>query len=92
MVLFKGFFIKPGPSRKIIKNMATIAFSPKKFLYFYYHENFFTVMKTRNSIFPSKISLFLVIAIVSILFVSCSRGITPFEAANGKAKCGSYLK
>jgi len=27
-----------------------------------------------------------------VLFTSCSRAITPFEAANGKAKCGRHLK
>jgi hypothetical protein len=27
-----------------------------------------------------------------ILLASCARGITPFEAANGKAKCGRYIK
>jgi hypothetical protein len=34
----------------------------------------------------------LVIILLSIFFVSCARGITPEEAANGKAKCGRYLK
>ena len=27
-----------------------------------------------------------------LLFVSCSRGITINEAANGKAKCGRYIR
>ncbi|WP_301924290.1 hypothetical protein [Ferruginibacter sp.] len=27
-----------------------------------------------------------------ILFISCSRGITTYEAANGKAKCGRYIR
>jgi hypothetical protein len=32
-------------------------------------------------------------AIAVILFVSsCSRGITTYEAANGKAKCGRYVR
>ncbi|MDN3657677.1 hypothetical protein QWZ08_18640 [Ferruginibacter paludis] len=28
----------------------------------------------------------------AIYFISCSRGITNYEAANGKAKCGRYLR
>ena len=36
----------------------------------------------------------LVIALVAlVLFISsCSRAITPYEAANGKAKCGRSLR
>ena len=36
----------------------------------------------------------LIIALVLVVLVgtSCSRGITPFQAANGKAKCGRYLR
>jgi hypothetical protein len=30
--------------------------------------------------------------IVMVTLASCARGITPYEAANGKAKCGRYLK
>lgn len=34
-----------------------------------------------------------IIAIVmSILFASCARGITPYQAAHGKAKCGNYIR
>lgn len=38
--------------------------------------------------------LMLCIAVVSaaIFFNSCARGISPFEAANGKAKCGRYVR
>jgi len=35
--------------------------------------------------------IFLVIMTI-VFLVSCSRAITPYEAANGKAKCGRYLK
>jgi hypothetical protein len=36
----------------------------------------------------------LIIALVLLVLVgtSCSRGITPFQAANGKAKCGRHLR
>jgi hypothetical protein len=35
----------------------------------------------------------LFITIALWMFISsCSRGITMFEAANGKAKCGRYIK
>jgi hypothetical protein len=35
----------------------------------------------------------IILFVAAIIFLtSCSRGITPFEAANGKAKCGRYLK
>jgi hypothetical protein len=27
-----------------------------------------------------------------IYLASCARGISPYEAANGKAKCGRYLR
>jgi hypothetical protein len=37
--------------------------------------------------------IFPVLATISLLFLySCSRGITMSEAANGKAKCGRYIK
>jgi hypothetical protein len=28
----------------------------------------------------------------AVFFISCARGISPYEAANGKAKCGRYIK
>jgi hypothetical protein len=34
----------------------------------------------------------LILLILAALISSCARGITPYEAANGKAKCGRYLK
>ena len=36
----------------------------------------------------------LIVALVLLVLVgtSCSRSITPFQAANGKAKCGRYLR
>lgn len=37
--------------------------------------------------------LFTAIILSAILFLSsCSRGITVYDAANGKAKCGRYVK
>ncbi len=40
-----------------------------------------------------KTVLFCVIAVsATIFFSSCSKGITVSEAANGKAKCGRYLR
>ena len=40
-----------------------------------------------------KKSLISLLAFILLLFVaSCSRGITINEAANGKAKCGRYIK
>lgn len=35
--------------------------------------------------------LFIAIALIAFC-ASCSRGITMFEAANGKAKCGRYIR
>jgi len=29
--------------------------------------------------------------VLSVLLASCARGISPYEAANGKAKCGRYI-
>ena len=29
---------------------------------------------------------------LSYFFSSCARGISPYEAANGKAKCGRYVR
>ncbi|MEP6676337.1 MAG: hypothetical protein ABJA78_14330 [Ferruginibacter sp.] len=36
----------------------------------------------------------LLLTVISIIFFlsSCARGITTYEAANGKAKCGRYIK
>jgi hypothetical protein len=34
----------------------------------------------------------LVVLLLSVILFSCARGITPYQAANGKAKCGRYLK
>jgi hypothetical protein len=39
-----------------------------------------------------KVILFAVFLGAIVAFTSCSRGITPYEAANGKAKCGRYLR
>lgn len=36
------------------------------------------------------VSLFVVTAVIYLS--SCARGITTYEAANGKAKCGRYIK
>jgi hypothetical protein len=49
-------------------------------------------MRFGNHFTPAKTLVYLTLIVSSILFVSCARGITPFEAANGKAKCGTYLK
>ncbi|HLX94100.1 MAG TPA: hypothetical protein VKR32_20595 [Puia sp.] len=49
-------------------------------------------MKTPRHLGLQKILLLVAIMSAAIFTISCARGITPFEAANGKAKCGSYLK
>jgi hypothetical protein len=36
--------------------------------------------------------VYLIAFVLSVLLFSCARGITPYEAANGKAKCGRYIK
>jgi len=33
-----------------------------------------------------------IIFLAILLLASCSRGITTYEAANGKAKCGRYIR
>lgn len=33
-----------------------------------------------------------VIAAAGFFLSSCARGITPYEAANGKARCGKYIR
>lgn len=36
-----------------------------------------------------------ILAVISILIItlaSCSKAITPWEAANGKARCGKHLR
>jgi hypothetical protein len=35
--------------------------------------------------------VYIVAFILSVVFASCARGISPYEAANGKAKCGRYI-
>jgi len=49
-------------------------------------------MKFRNHFSLSKVIVYITLFISIIFTASCARGITPFEAANGKAKCGTYLK
>jgi PBP1b-binding outer membrane lipoprotein LpoB len=39
-----------------------------------------------------KLITFSLVLFAAIFFVSCARGITTYEAANGKAKCGRYLR
>ena len=39
-----------------------------------------------------KIKTVMAIAIVTMLFASCSRYISTYQAANGKAKCGRGLR
>jgi hypothetical protein len=39
-----------------------------------------------------KVIMYFMFAVTIISFVSCARGITVDEAANGKAKCGRYLR
>ncbi|WP_430900086.1 MULTISPECIES: hypothetical protein [unclassified Paraflavitalea] len=38
------------------------------------------------------IRLAVAVATVVVFVSSCSRAITPFQAANGKAKCGRYVR
>jgi hypothetical protein len=49
-------------------------------------------MKLRNHFSLAKTLLYISLIISIIFITSCARGITPYEAANGKAKCGTYLK
>lgn len=38
-------------------------------------------------------SLFLLALVMTVLYVSsCAKGISPYEAANGKSKCGRYIR
>ncbi|WP_262889757.1 hypothetical protein [Paraflavitalea devenefica] len=39
-----------------------------------------------------KMKTLLAIAIVTLIFTSCNRFLTPYQAANGKAKCGRGLR
>lgn len=35
----------------------------------------------------------MLVLVITMLYVSsCARGISPYEAANGKAKCGRYVR
>lgn len=40
----------------------------------------------------TKYLVVVVVVLLSVLLFSCAKGITPYEAAHGKAKCGRYLK
>lgn len=33
-----------------------------------------------------------IIIVATTLFISCSRGISMYDAANGKAKCGRHIR
>ncbi|WP_262907865.1 hypothetical protein [Ferruginibacter lapsinanis] len=39
-----------------------------------------------------KIAISVLFVSVVLMFTACARGISPYEAANGKAKCGRYLR
>jgi hypothetical protein len=39
-----------------------------------------------------KMKTILALIALTILFASCARSITPYEAANGKAKCGRAIR
>jgi hypothetical protein len=39
-----------------------------------------------------KLKLLLAIALVALVFASCNRYISTYDAANGKARCGRGLK
>ena len=46
-----------------------------------------------NHFFMKKAVMICVLAVSAAIFLSsCARGITVSEAANGKAKCGRYLR
>ncbi len=51
---------------------------------------------TSRFLFPMKkitlVALMLSITLLSLIFSSCARGISPYEAASGKAKCGRYIR
>jgi hypothetical protein len=40
----------------------------------------------------SKLIWLMVFTAVVFGITSCAKGISPFEAANGRAKCGRYIK
>jgi hypothetical protein len=54
--------------------------------------HYLCTMKFRNHFSLAKAIIYITLLISIIFITSCARGITPFEAANGKAKCGTYLK
>lgn len=39
-----------------------------------------------------KVMMYLVFAVITLSFISCARGITVEDAANGKARCGRGLR
>ena len=39
-----------------------------------------------------KVFLFSLFVDIVVMFMSCARGISPYEAANGKARCGRYIR
>jgi hypothetical protein len=71
--------------RKVKNKMLELHFWSKKIVYF-------CCMKLRNHFSLAKTFLYISLIISIIFITSCARGISPYEAANGKAKCGTYLK
>jgi hypothetical protein len=49
-----------------------------------------TPIKTQSG--RMKLKTLLAIALVAMVFTSCNRYISTYEAANGKAKCGRSLR
>ncbi len=55
----------------------------------YNYRNVYLKLRTMKK---SIISTSFILIVTCIVLASCSRGITIHEAANGKAKCGRYIK
>jgi hypothetical protein len=64
------------------------AFVSRFFVIFYCRKR----KNNRLLLFISMKKIIPILILLSVLLFSCARGITPYQAANGKAKCGRYLK
>jgi len=63
-----------------------------RFFYFILVVKYLRISKFYLTIFTEMKKNFLIIILLAMFLFSCAKGITPYEAAHGKAKCGRYLK
>jgi hypothetical protein len=87
----------PGSKKKGSNNLKSYYKKPEKIYFpvFLFYTCIIIILRIRKldlTTFIKMKKILIVAFLLSMLFFSCAKGITPYEAAHGKAKCGRYLK